>query len=162
MRLQLLKLPRDTLDGFLVLVFPLLLRRRDMSIGLFTRERKTAVYDVRVQVATIRSGDGGGVGQGASSGPGPPPLAPHQVGLGRAPHHPAAASGVGSQGPSALQPFTALGVWAEPDLAVWTARYRIALKAAVTGFVDEGDDEDDEHDNGEEESGHGSSVGLTD
>ena len=45
-----MKLPRETLDGFLTLVFPLLLRRRDVGVALFTRVRQTTIYDVRVQV----------------------------------------------------------------------------------------------------------------
>ena len=48
--LQLVKLPKETLDGFITLVFPLLLRRRDIGVFIFTRERKTTIYDVRVQI----------------------------------------------------------------------------------------------------------------
>ena len=48
--LQLMKLRRETLDGFMAIVFPLLLRRRDIAVDVSTRERRTTVYDVRVQV----------------------------------------------------------------------------------------------------------------
>ena len=49
--LQLLRLPKDTLGGFAAVVVPLLLRRRDARVAVYTRERRTVVYDLRVQVS---------------------------------------------------------------------------------------------------------------
>jgi hypothetical protein len=51
--LQLTKLNRDSLGGFLALVFPLLLRRQDVAVEVSTRERRTTAYDVRVQVTKL-------------------------------------------------------------------------------------------------------------
>jgi len=51
--MQLTRLSKDSVGGFLALVFPLLLRRQDIAIEVQTRERRSTAYDMRVQISRI-------------------------------------------------------------------------------------------------------------
>ncbi len=106
--LQLVRLSGEALEGFLALVFPLLLRRRDIAVGIFTRERKTTAYDVRVQVHCV----------------GPSMLASGNPMVARP-----------SAGDGAAAEVLKAAAEAQLETGRWRAMQRLALRVALAGYV---------------------------
>ena len=159
--LQLMKLRRETLDGFMAVVFPLLLRRRDIAVNLSTRERRTTVYDVRVQVqstiaAKIKKG---AFGQNNISSDTPDSLSRSQsesavaMGVQKESLHPQStainASTVSLN--NHISGFNSKSESSHNSEAAWRARHRMCLIAALTGYLEEKDVESEDEDYADDE-----------